>query len=41
VGAPAPIQHTADRMRSRKLARNVLTAILADLPEPVVDDVPA
>jgi DEAD/DEAH box helicase domain-containing protein len=41
VGAPAPIQHTADRMRSRKLARNVLTAILADLPEPVIDDVPA
>ena len=42
VGAPAPIQQIADSVRSRSVARRVLTALLADLPQIVRDDeVPA
>ena len=41
VGAPAPVQQAADRVRSRVLARRLLTAILADLPAPSIDEVPA
>jgi DEAD/DEAH box helicase domain-containing protein len=40
VGAPPPVAHEADRMRSRALTRRVLATLLEDLPTPVVDAVP-
>jgi DEAD/DEAH box helicase domain-containing protein len=40
VGAPPPVSHEADRMRSRSLTRRIVSALLADLPAPVVDAVP-